>query len=690
MTFQHHIVAGEDVRLVVLPRYTERAVAAWKRFVASQDLFGLDVETKAIPEFEGNHKSFNPAVYRPSFIVPHGLDPAVYRRGWVAGEKRDMRVRTVQFGTATEGWTLDASDLRWRWQIQQFLTNQTKRFVSHNAAFDSLRCRFEFGVDLGDRSICTLVMLSLIWPGLTAPTRKRSKGLKEACEVLLDDDGLLKAEDELHRRFMDLYHGQKRDLPASFEPGVSPCRKCRERVSWAPSRRGFCDVCYHDQVVDYGNIPTAVMEWGWDNIPIDDEVFLAYAGLDAVYVYRLLLEASKEVARLKMAGLSKREQRVKRIMTERSRRGMRVDREWLHDVLSETKAEFDQATDEVLEIVGKTPRSPVVKDWLAQNGVPRSMVKSLDKDHLPIVVERFGDHPVVGPVIKNLRTVQLTSNLLTNLTTIDRHAQATGGRVHPNINTMQAHTGRMSVTGAALQTFSKNGEKGRRLRGCLVAEPGYVIVGADYENQEIRISAGMSADPLLLKIVYENLNQHEMTTKSIWPEFTDKHDMPVHYHKGKTLDFAQVYGAGPRKIGLQLGIPTQEARELWLAWRQAYAMLVEWSERMQQMAHVRNPYGRLVPSDPFRPYANGNYVIQSTGRDMLGQAILDLDAAGWGPYIWLPVHDEIEMCVPEERAEEAAAALTEHMTTTLTGHGVAIEVEVPAEGEIMGPRWRGL
>jgi DNA polymerase-1 len=689
VAFQHHTVAGQDVRLVVLPRFSPRALREFKRFTDSDEIFGLDVESTAIPSFETN-KSFNPAIYRSSFTVPFGLDESIYRRGWVAGEQREMVVRTIQFGSLTEGWVLDAQDPDWRVWITRFLNRSSKRFVSHNAAFDTLRVRFAFGIVLGVRSIDTLPMLSLIWPGLTAPTRGRAKGLKEACEFAFGESTLLHAEDDLHRRFMDLYHGQKARLPASFEPGVSPCRKCRESVSWAPSRRGYCHDCYDAQVAEGKNIPAAVTEWGWDNIPIDDEVFLTYSGLDAVYVRHLLDWAAAEVSRRRMGSLSKREQQIKRRMTERSRMGLRVDRDWLADVLDETRIEFNEATERVVDLVGKTPKSPAVKEWLAQHGVPRKDVKSLDKEHLPALAERFEQHPVVGSLLQDLLVVQKTQNLLTNLTTIDRHAQATGGWVNPNINTLQAHTGRMSVTGPAMQTLSKTGEKGRRLRGCFIAEDGHILVGADYDNQEIRIGAGLSGDEMLLRIVRENLSQHVLTAESIFPDFTDKYDMPIHYHKAKTLDFAQQYGAGPKKIAAQLGISYTEARELWLAWRETYAGLVDWSELLQNQSWVRNPYGRLVPSDPFRPYANSNYAIQSTGRDMLGQAILDLEDAGWGPSIWLPVHDELVLQVPEDRAEDAAAALTEHMTTTLDGYGVRVPVLVPAEGEIIGNRWRGL
>jgi hypothetical protein len=40
--------------------------------------------------------------------------------------------------------------------------------------------------------------------------------------------------------------------------------------------------------------------------------------------------------------------------------------------------------------------------------------------------------------------------------------------------------------------------------------------------------------------------------------------------------------------------------------------------------------------------------------------------------------------VPEDRADEAAQALTDLMSTEVLG------VPIPAEGEVIGTRWRGL
>lgn len=692
MPIRHHTVCGDEVRLVVLPEFNDAARKAWAAFVDSDEVFGLDVESSAIPAFEGARKMFSPALARQTYVVPSDVPLTYRKRGYEPGSKREITVRTIQFGSPTEAWVLGV-DGPWKPLVEAFLRDPAKRFVSHNAAFDVPRVKFAFGVALGSRSIDTLPMAGLIWPGQTAPTRGRSKGLKELFEWVCADDVLLRAENALHARFADLYYtrdGAK--LPKSFVPGSSPCRNCRDEPSWTRSRRGFGRACY-TACVGYSQ---TVEEWGWDNIAIDDPVFTSYAGLDAVCVRRLLPRLAEMLKGLKMAGLSQTEQRVKRIMVGSTGRGKKIDLDWTHSVKAEVEVDVNAARERLIAATGievkKEPRTPAMRAWLAERGV---QAKKLDKDVLPLLIDRFAEDEVVGPVLADIGVFSANSNLLVNLNSIIRHAEGGEGFTHSQVNTIQAHTGRMSIQGTAEQTLAKSGIKGERLRGCYIARPGYVFVGADWDNQEIRIGAALSGDEALNRIVSTpGLSQHIVTAESVFAaEFVSKAETPKVYTRAKNLNFAQQYGAMPKKIALMSGMSITEAHRAWEAWRRTYAGMVDWSDDLAKRSHIRNPFGRVIPADPYgRGYANGNYMIQSTGRDLLGKALCNLADAGWGRYVWLPIHDEIVLEVPEEKAEAAALALGEAMTMHLPNNGglVRVDVEIPATGEIIGERWRGL
>jgi DNA polymerase-1 len=683
-----HVVQGEDVRLVVLPRYNEAAVAAWRRFVNSDDIFGLDVESTAPPKFDGKHL-FGPALALSEWTVPSDVPATYSKRGYRPGEKQAVKVRLIQFGTATEGWVFDADDPDWEPHIAQFLDHASHRFVSHNASFDAVRVLHRYGIRLGTRSIDTLVMAGLVHPGRTAPTRNHEKGLKELCVWHLEDDGLLRAEQALHARFADLYP-RATGLPKSFRPGVDPCRNCKEETSKADSARGFGPACY-DAAVGFTQ---AVLEWGFTHLPIDDPVFLSYAGLDAVYVRRLLPLMDNILRKRNMSAIGRDEQRVKRMMVARTVKGMRVDVDWTKDALGKAEAEFEHAAETVRELTGlKSPRSPRLRtQWLPEHGC---RTKSLDKLRRPGLLLRFEHDPVVGPVLRAYDTLMTVSNEISNLRITLSNAEGGNGYVHPNINTLQAHTTRQSVSSPAMQTLAKSGDKGTRLRGCYIADDGWCFVGADWDNQETRIAAGLSGDPALNRIVAENLNQHLLTAESVFVgRFVSKEETPTIYTYAKNLDFAQTYGAMPAKIAKMIGVSEAEAKDMWLKWRETYAGYVNWSDAISQKPWIRNPFGLIIPADAYgRSYANSNYMIQSTGRSMLGKALMWLADNGWGSMVWLTIHDEIVLHVPLARAEEAADALSTAMTMHLPQQDwapIKVDVVIPATGEVIGPRWRGL
>jgi DNA polymerase-1 len=79
-------------------------------------------------------------------------------------------------------------------------------------------------------------------------------------------------------------------------------------------------------------------------------------------------------------------------------------------------------------------------------------------------------------------------------------------------------------------------------------------------------------------------------------------------------------------------------------------------------------------------YSLTNYLLQGHAAELLKDAIVRLDHAGFGDYMLLPVHDEIIFSVPKEDYKEAMETIGQVMTI----RGMA--VDVPADPE--GPMYR--
>lgn len=589
----------------------------------------------ALPNFSQRSRFYKFVMDAPDQIL--GLDCETTAITDTSMFDPDARMRLIQFGSLTEAWVLDPHDKDWRGLIMATLNDPKLRFVSHSP-YDILWCWREFGIKIGRRAIDTIVLANLLVPG-----PMNAHDLKSLSERHIDGK-LVDAEKAMHARFKEL-------APVGHRVGTQPGSK--------------------------------LMVWGFNNIPSDDHTYTHYAGLDAIYVRRLLDVFGSQI-HPGMAKLSRREQRIAQLATEMQWRGMRVDQDHTKAVLTDIEADWGAADERLHETFGFSPRSPRRAEWFEARGIEfaettktgRPSITGGEDGTIAIALRRYLD-PMSEerPVLEDLWTLAVGSNIRSNLTILLNNADP-DGFVHPAINTCQAVTGRMSITKPAMQTFKKTD---KRLRGCFIARDGYVFVGADYDSQEIRLAVAFSRDRALTRVVNEGLNQHDLTATMIFGDGWDDRQR----HAAKTLNFAQQYGAGPKKIGKQLGISYSRARALWEAWRHAYAGLVRWSEQMSQLPVVVNPWGRRIPRDRARPYANGNYMIQSSGRDLLGDAMIALDDAGWSEYLWMLVHDEIILEVPEYMADVAVEALEAAMYAEIRG------VKMTATAKVIGTRWSG-
>ena len=150
-------------------------------------------------------------------------------------------LRLVQFGSEREAWVLDMADPGQREAAAGVLADPARRFVTHTA-FDVLAVWSALGIPLGQRVADTHLLSKLL-----DPDERAGHGLKELSARHLDG-GLADAESALHARMREM-------APAGHRAG------------------------------------NAWLRWGWNHLPADDEAYVVYAGLDAIYARRLAAAA---------------------------------------------------------------------------------------------------------------------------------------------------------------------------------------------------------------------------------------------------------------------------------------------------------------------------------------------------------------------------------------------------------------
>jgi DNA polymerase I-like protein with 3'-5' exonuclease and polymerase domains len=259
------------------------------------------------------------------------------------------------------------------------------------------------------------------------------------------------------------------------------------------------------------------------------------------------------------------------------------------------------------------------------------------------------------------------------------------GRTRPVIHTLAADTGRMSCRRPNLQQVKREGG----YRSCITADPGYLLISADFASVEVRTAAALSQDPGLMEMIArgdacadpaekKNYDLHWRVTWMVHGQDATKSQR----YPMKRAVFGHIYGGSAEAMAAGARISMANAEAVKGSIAALAPRLTQWDAEMRQ--YVRNG-GREFPAYSGRtiwlsrfPHAAANYCIQGSAREFLIDALLRWEQTPWGDCIVLPVHDELIAMVPESQAAEATAALTACMRNALNGVQIAAEASEPS------------
>ena len=238
------------------------------------------------------------------------------------------------------------------------------------------------------------------------------------------------------------------------------------------------------------------------------------------------------------------------------------------------------------------------------------------------------------------------------------YAKDDKGLVHPSIRHTGADSFRFSITDPALQTLNKRNDKGEyRVRDSFKARDGYFLISIDFAAQEYRLTADLSGERSLIEKIIGGVDVHSATAELVG----------VSREHAKTLNFALLYGAGPKKIALMLGITISEATVLINKYFRGLPKIKTLINDVNSSAKIRgkiyNIAGRKLCFEPFMikdekglnqlvdpSYSATNYLIQSSGAEIMRTAMIELDKF-LKPYetrMVLSIHDELLFEMPEK------------------------------------------
>jgi DNA polymerase-1 len=276
------------------------------------------------------------------------------------------------------------------------------------------------------------------------------------------------------------------------------------------------------------------------------------------------------------------------------------------------------------------------------------------------------------------------------------------GRLHTTFGQTGAATGRLNSTNPNLQNIPIRTELGREIRAAFTAEPGHVLLSADYSQIELRLLAHYSLDALLVEAYRNGDDIHTLTASQV---FAVSPLMVTNDHRrqAKVVNFGIVYGLSPFGLSQSLGITTTEAKQFIDAYFEKYSGVRRFIDatldEVRREGKVRTLFGRVRPipdinskNSNLRGFAERTAVntpLQGTAADLIKIAMIRIDAAirerGLKSRMTLQVHDELVFEVPEGEVEVMQALVRELM------ENVHPELAAPLRVEIgVGPNWRDL
>ncbi len=267
----------------------------------------------------------------------------------------------------------------------------------------------------------------------------------------------------------------------------------------------------------------------------------------------------------------------------------------------------------------------------------------------------------------------------------------TDGRVHTSFSLAATSTGRFASTDPNLQNIPIRTEEGRTIRRAFVAEPGHVLISADYSQIELRILADIADIPALKQAFLDGVDIHALTASQVFDVPLEGMD-PMVRRSAKAINFGIIYGMSAFGLAAQLGIPQREAAAYIDAYFKRYPGIRAYMDRTKKQAHeqgyVETAFGRRVhlpninsrnPAErAFLERAAINAPIQGTAADVIKRAMGRLPAAlaadGLKARMLLQVHDELVFEAPADQAE-ATMALAKQVMQSAAKLSVPLDVE---------------
>jgi len=424
------------------------------------------------------------------------------------------------------------------------------------------------------------------------------------------------------------------------------------------------------------------------NVDIESATF--YAGEDAWMTFMLYGALDKAMDLASLAHLKEEAKSLEypfiNTLIAMEQRGIQLDIQKLESLKEQLSTSLGRLTEEIyslseseFNIKSTQQLGNVLFSHLGLKGGKKTKTGYSTNE---AVLNSLKDKHEVVPKILEYRGVQKILSTyvepLLKLAKQDKHS-----RVYTSFIQTGTATGRLSSKEPNLQNIPVHSELGRAVREAFVAKEGYKLLSIDYSQIELRLLAHFSKDKALLEAFNNGIDIHMVTAIKLFGE----EEAEAKRGFAKSVNFGLLYGMGAKKLSDELGITSQEAKEIianyFASFPTVKSFLFQIQERVKKIGYVES----ILKRRRFFDYDNAtgmqksaflresvNAVFQGSAADLIKLSMLEIEhyikEEEVDGAMLLQIHDELIFEIKSDEVEEISLKL-KHMMENI------MELDVP-------------
>jgi DNA polymerase-1 len=389
------------------------------------------------------------------------------------------------------------------------------------------------------------------------------------------------------------------------------------------------------------------------------------------------------------------------ILADMELAGIKIDAEALAQTAKEIDAELEGLIEKIYEKAGRqfNINSPQqVGEVFEAVGIAvtkRTKKTGQISTSADVLEELAAKHELPRLILDYRELVKLKG---TYVEALPKLIDSATGRIHTTFNQTGTATGRLSSSSPNLQNIPVRTDFGRRIRQAFVAEPGWMLLCADYSQIELRILAHITGDKAMTEAFQNDQDIHAHVARTVFGAKTPDEER-VQRRLAKIVNFGIAYSIGAFGLAQRIGLPRREAQKVIENYYKTYSgvrhYMQETPKQARQTGYVRTLFGRIRPIPDI---ANKNHnlraraereainaPIQGAAADIVKLAMIrvyqTLKKKGLKGRMLLQVHDELVLEVPESEVDETRRLVKSEMET-------ACRLNVPLVVAVgVGPNW---